>query len=131
MYSDERLKGNIVPMNASLDKLMRINGYSFVWKDSVYAKEGHDIGLLAQELEKVFPELVVSDSAGYKKVYYYKLIPILVEAIKEQRKTIDYQNSILIKCKKDIEVTEKSMNDILIRLEELEKKKNGNAKNNF
>jgi hypothetical protein len=123
MYSDQNLKGNIVPIDSSLNKLLQINGYNFEWKDGIAPEEGHDIGLLAQEIERVYPELVVSDSAGYKKIYYYKLIPVMVEAIKEQQRTIDSQNVLLINYQKDIKENEELLNAVLIRLEELEKGK--------
>jgi len=96
MYSDQNLKGSIVPIDSSLNKLMLIKGYSFEWKNGIAPAEGHDIGLLAQEIEKIYPELVVSDSAGFKKIYYYKLIPVMIEAIKEQQSTIDSLNMELL-----------------------------------
>ena len=123
MYSDQNLKGNIVPIDSSLNKILLISGYSFDWKEGVDSGKGHDIGLLAQEIEKIYPELVVSDSAGFKKVYYYKLIPIMVEAIKEQQRTIDSQNTLLIDYQRNIKENEALLNSVLIRLEELEKGK--------
>jgi hypothetical protein len=49
----------------------------------VHGNEGHDVGVLAQELEKVLPEVVTTRDSGYKAVKYEKIIPLLVEAIKE------------------------------------------------
>jgi hypothetical protein len=128
MYSDQNLKGNIVPIDSSLDKLKHISGYSFLWKDSVEKGKGYDIGLLAQEIEKIYPELVESDSSGYKKIYYYKLIPVMVEAIKEQQLIIDSLNIMVINYQKNIVENQQSLKTIIIRLDELETETKKNSK---
>jgi len=86
--SDERLKKNIEPLSHVLEKVLKISGYSYVWKDSL---RGYDtqIGFIAQELEQQFPELVATDEAGMKSVAYSNMVPVLLEAIKEQQKQID------------------------------------------
>ena len=76
--SDERLKENIVRIETPIDKLKKITGYDFDWKES----GEHDVGVIAQELEQVIPEAVIEED-GIKKVYYHKIIPLLVEAVKE------------------------------------------------
>ncbi len=83
--SDKSLKTNIVPIPNALERLQQLNGVSFNWKDTGRA----DDGLIAQDVEKVFPELVSTDSAGLKSVEYGNLVGVLVEAIKEQQKQID------------------------------------------
>jgi len=89
--SDLRLKKNIVPMESTLDKVMKLEGVEFEWKEDLEVEypEGKQIGIIAQELEKEFPELVSTDSRGYKSVDYNKLSVVLLEAIKEQQKQID------------------------------------------
>ncbi len=82
--SDRRLKDNITPLSSSLEKILSLNGYSFSWK-STGAK---DIGVIAQEVEAVYPELVHTNSAGYKSVEYGNLIAPLIEAVKSQQKEI-------------------------------------------
>ena len=86
--SDERLKDNLNPIHAALDKLKKIGGYEFDWNDKS-EHEGHDIGVIAQEIEKVLPELVVDRDTGYKAVRYEKIVALLIEAIKDQQKMID------------------------------------------
>ena len=94
--SDLNFKSNIEPIKGSLDKVMEINGVEFDWKpltkeEKVYlhGNEGHDIGVIAQEIEKVLPEVVTTRESGYKAVRYEKIIPLLIEAIKELKQEID------------------------------------------
>jgi trimeric autotransporter adhesin len=82
--SDINLKTNIKPLENSLAKILQLQGFSFNWKDN----QEPSIGLLAQEVEKVFPELV-SGKDGSKTVDYGKLVPVLIEAIKEQQREIE------------------------------------------
>jgi hypothetical protein len=85
--SDKRLKTNIRPLNNTLLPLLSLNAYSYNWKDKQMDQSGQ-IGLLAQEVEKYFPELVKENEKGFKSVNYSGLLPVLVEAIKEQQKMI-------------------------------------------
>jgi hypothetical protein len=87
--SDKRLKNNLTKINAPLEKLSKINGYSFDWNSNQETYTGHDYGVVAQEIEAIFPELVKTRDNGYKAVKYEKLIPLLIEAIKELNKKID------------------------------------------
>jgi len=86
--SDERLKKNIEPLKASLDKVMDLKGVSYEWKSENGFGKGKEIGLIAQDVEAVIPELVYTDSKGYKALSYDKMVPVLVEAIKEQQTVI-------------------------------------------
>ena len=84
--SDVRLKRNIVDLNNSLEKVSRLRGVRFdsIKKDSVQKNGVKHIGVIAQELEKEYPELVVGDEkTGYKAVAYDKLTAVLIEAVKE------------------------------------------------
>ena len=88
--SDERFKTNVTPILDSLDKIGEIKGYEYDWIESEHHDNtGHDIGVIAQEIEKIAPEAVVTRDGGYKAVRYEKLIPILIQAIKELNKKID------------------------------------------
>ena len=91
--SDERLKQNIHPIDNALSALYRINGVRYSWRSEDFPERNFDkdehIGIIAQELEKVFPELVIEDSQGMKAVAYDKLSAVLLEAIKEQQKIIE------------------------------------------
>jgi hypothetical protein len=95
--SDINLKTNIKPITEPIKKLSQINGVSFDWKDDYIAERGgedgyfvrkHDIGVIAQEIEKVLPEIVVSRENGTKAIKYELLAPLLIEAIKEQQDMI-------------------------------------------
>ena len=94
--SDENFKDNITPIKGSLDKIMQISGVEFDWKPLteeqkvwLHGNAGHDVGVIAQEIEKVLPEVVTTRESGFKAVRYEKIIPLLIEAIKEQQKQID------------------------------------------
>jgi hypothetical protein len=91
--SDLRFKKNIETIDSPIEKIMNIKGVSFEWKTSEYKDkglpEGRHYGVIAQEVEKVLPEIVKEGPNGEKAVSYIELIPILTEAIKEQQKQID------------------------------------------
>jgi hypothetical protein len=94
--SDKRLKENVKPLDNALDKINKINGVEFDWIDgkdehgnSVHSNEGHDVGVIAQEIEEVLPEVVHTRDNGYKAVKYEKIVPLLIEAIKEQQEQIN------------------------------------------
>jgi hypothetical protein len=92
-YSDPRLKEDIKKIDDPLGKILSLNGVRFKWKQSsVIGHLGeHDYGVLANEVEAVLPELVTGsayvapEGDTYKTVSYDKLIPVLIEAIKEQQ----------------------------------------------
>ena len=94
--SDRRLKENITPIGYALEKIERINGVTFDWKKLteeeeiyIHGNKGHDVGVIAQEIEAVLPEAVTTRDSGYKAVNYEKIIPLLIEAIKDQQIQID------------------------------------------
>ena len=112
--SDKRWKKEIEPIESPLKKISEIQGVKYRWKVDEFPdrglSDGGQIGLIAQDVERVMPELVSEDKDGYKAVSYTKLTAVLVEAIKElktrnerqvlENKTLRVENSIL---KKDIE----------------------------
>ena len=98
--SDERLKNFHGKIDNALDKVDQLNGYYFEWNDVAKGlddgrsfKEGMEVGVSAQEIEKVLPEVVTEApivkienlDVDYKTVYYDKIVPLLIEAIKELR----------------------------------------------
>ena len=89
--SDMRLKDNIVALEDSLNALLQLNGYTFTMKDDVVPVV--EFGLLAQEVEAVFPELVITKADGYKTLNYIGLIAPLVEANKAQQTLIEQQQT--------------------------------------
>jgi len=86
--SDARLKRNILPLTSALSKILALNGYQYYWKNP---KQGQrkQIGFVAQDVEQVIPELVHQDMEGTKSVDYISVIPVLVEAIKQQQDQIE------------------------------------------
>lgn len=90
--SDIRWKKNINPIENALESVLKLQGVNYEWRVDEYKdknfEEGRQIGLIAQEVEQVIPELVNTDNEGYKAVSYEKLTAVLVEAIKEQQKRI-------------------------------------------
>ena len=87
--SDERLKDNIQPITEPLWKVSQIGGYTFDWNENQDTYEGHDVGVVAQEIHKVLPEVVAERSNGYLGVKYEKIVPLLIESIKELKKEVD------------------------------------------
>ena len=103
--SDKRLKSNIVTLDGALEKVLKLRGTSFDWKEGkedIHPYKGNDIGFIAQELKEVVPEVVGKMHGGFYGVKYDKLTPLLVEAIKELKTEIDLlkSNSCNCKCKK-------------------------------
>ncbi|MEO6541076.1 MAG: tail fiber domain-containing protein, partial [Ferruginibacter sp.] len=86
--SDARLKKNITRINNTLDNLKTLNAYTYNWKDENKNQE-QQIGLLAQEVEKVYPQLVKKDSAGLMSVNYSGFVPLLIKSMQEQQQSLD------------------------------------------
>jgi len=90
--SDISFKENIVEIPSALDMVDKIRGVFFDWKDDYIESKGgeddyfmrkHDVGLIAQEVEKVLPEVVGTRTDGTKAIKYDRLVPLLLQAIKE------------------------------------------------
>jgi len=112
VISDKNYKKNIVKIESVLDKLANLNGYTYYFKTSGVENEGNSskksgvstpkneknfsskkqYGVIAQEVEKVFPEMVNTYKDG-KAVNYTMLIPVLIEALKEQQEVIENKTS--------------------------------------
>jgi hypothetical protein len=82
--SDERLKENIYPIDNALSRVGQIEGVYFDWK----AGGERQVGVIAQQVEKVLPEVVSEDKNSYLSVDYSKIVPLLIEAINEQNSII-------------------------------------------
>jgi hypothetical protein len=84
--SDIRLKENIQPIPNALEKISKISGNTYDWKegyDEIHSHKGNDVGVIAQEVEEILPQIVTNRDNGFKAVQYEKIIPLLIEAIKE------------------------------------------------
>ena len=100
--SDKRLKDNIVPITEPLSKISQLGGYTFDWipKEGIHSHEGRDVGVIAQEVEEVLPEVTTTRHNGYKAVKYEKIVPLLIECIKAQQSQIDELKETLSELKK-------------------------------
>ncbi len=102
--SDRRYKRNIRTLTGSLGNVLQLRGVNYAWKRNEFPSRAFDdkphTGFIAQELEKLYPEMVLTDDEGYKSVDYGRLTPVLVEAIKEQQSDIDALRSELDDLKK-------------------------------
>ena len=96
--SDERLKENVQIISNAVSKVQQIRGVTFDWKDEYLKSQGgeddyfhrkHDSGVIAQDVEKVLPELVAERKDGTKAVRYEKLVAVLIEAVKELKQEIE------------------------------------------
>ena len=90
--SDMRLKNNLQVIEGALDKIDGINGYEFDWNDKSpgWARQrGHDVGVVAQEVQKIHPEIVEERKNGYLGVDYKRLVPLLIQGIKELKQEVE------------------------------------------
>jgi len=86
--SDKNFKENIIPIPNALEKISKISGNIYDWKSELkeyHGFEGNDVGVIAQEIEEILPQLVTTRENGYKAVKYDKLVALLIEGIKEQQ----------------------------------------------
>ena len=83
------MKDNLKVIENPLDKVSKLSGYEFDWNDKQETYQGHDVGVVAQEVEEVMPEVVEDREDGYKAVKYEKLVPLLIESIKELKAEIE------------------------------------------
>lgn len=90
-FSDARVKENIVTIDSALDKVKRLRGVEYNKID----ESVKSIGVIAQEVEKVLPQVVREDEEGMKSVAYGNMVGLLIEAIKEQQKQIDELKSLI------------------------------------
>jgi trimeric autotransporter adhesin len=86
--SDLRLKKNIIPLSNTIKSLQQLNGYTYNWKDEK-RDSTQQIGLIAQEVQKVYPQLVKQNADENLSLNYIGLVPVLLEGIKEQQKEIE------------------------------------------
>ncbi|WP_426292180.1 tail fiber domain-containing protein [Dyadobacter endophyticus] len=103
-FSDRRLKRDFSPLSASLRKLAGLKGYHYYWKDQD-KDQSLQTGLIAQEVEVLFPELVKTDDKGFKSLNYTGLIPHLIESVKQlahQNAKLEAENAAFKADSKDI-----------------------------
>ncbi len=96
--SDKRLKENITPIANALEKVKSLTGVEFDWKEetkSVHGYEGHDVGVIAQDVQAVLPEAVRTNDTGYLSVRYEKMIALLIEANKELANRVEQLEKLI------------------------------------
>jgi len=97
--SDVRYKKEITTLSLNLDKVASLRPVSYYWRTDEFPEQNfsaeEQIGLIAQEVETVYPEVVLTDKNGYKSVDYARLTPALIGAIKELRQQIEELKALL------------------------------------
>lgn len=93
--SDERFKKDIKGLDSSIEKLKMLDGFSYIFTNTEdfvrnnQSNNNRSFGFVAQDFQKVYPELTYTDKDGYLSIDYVSLIPVLVEATKQQQSIID------------------------------------------
>ncbi|MBL7813867.1 MAG: tail fiber domain-containing protein [Saprospiraceae bacterium] len=122
--SDSRYKTNITPLSNALENILKMQGVRYDWRVNEFPEwsfsKRRQIGFIAQDLEKIYPELVETDEKGYKSVDYSKVTAILVEAVKEVKKENDDLKAEVQKLKAELNQKDKTTEGVLLRLEKLE-----------
>ena len=118
--SDIRYKKNLQPIHHALERIMQLQGYNYYWKDESQDSSLQS-GVIAQEVQKIFPELVHADNKGYLSVNYVGLIPVLIESIKEQQKQIDTHSTIDKELRMEIDALSTHDKEQQMQIDELKK----------
>jgi hypothetical protein len=112
--SDINFKENITPIENPIEKIKMISGNTYDWKTDMkefHGFEGNDVGVIAQEIEAVLPQLVTTRETGYKAVKYDKLVALLIEGIKTQQSQIEKLESEIAGLQNVITVFEDRMKE--------------------
>lgn len=126
-WSDKRFKKSIVPLSKDYSRrLLSVKSYTYKYDKEAMGKEhiGADdrthYGVLAQELEELFPDVVYSDDKGFKSVNYMELIPVVIQSLQEQQKQIDTKDATISKQQEQITDLQAQMKIVLSRLDALQ-----------
>jgi hypothetical protein len=121
MYSDIRLKTDVHTMTNALATVQNLRGVTFQWNPALFAGQtvpaGRQLGLIAQETQKILPEVVTTDEKGYLTIQYANIVPVLVEAMKEQQIQLDAKDAALEKVRSD---ADEAVRDLQTRLADVE-----------
>ncbi len=115
--SDLRLKTNVTTLTSALDKTVALRGVSYNWKDADKSQDTQ-IGVIAQEVEEIYPEFVRTDAEGMKSVNYSQMVAVLIEAVKELNAEIEELKSDNATLQAKLEVQEK-LEQRMAKIEEL------------
>ena len=121
LTSDRRFKQNVRPLTSALSSVLALRGVRYEWNALGVQHGGtagaSQVGVIAQEIEKIYPELVSTDKDGYKAVNYAQLTPVLIEALKEQQAQIEVLKAQNAALKADVTATADAFEARLRRLE--------------
>jgi hypothetical protein len=105
--SDARFKRDIETLPDALERVEKLRGVQYSWRTNEFPERefpaGQHVGLLAQEVREVVPQAVVAQPDGYLAVDYARLVPLLIEGMKEQQKQIDKQQDQIEQLKRQLE----------------------------
>ncbi len=125
--SDIRLKTNIEHISSALETIKSLNGYYYDWNEDLILEKAftnkRQIGVMAQEVEKVLPTIVDVTPKGYKSVNYLKLTPVIIEAIKEQNTKIEKLEEKIDNLTKENVLLKNKMKEIELMKSEIEELK--------
>lgn len=112
--SDGRLKKDVLPIEGALSMVTKLEGVTYNWRTDEFPnlqlEEDLQYGLIAQDVEKVIPELVETDSEGWKSVEYSHFVPVLIEALKEQQ-------ALISELKNELSSSNKALNELKAEVE--------------
>lgn len=95
-------------INNALGRVLQLRGVNYLWRQEDFPQKNFEpdlqMGLIAQEVEQWVPEVVRTDSAGFKAVEYSKLVALLIEAMKEQQKKINSQDAAILQMQMQLGV---------------------------
>jgi len=114
--SDSRYKNNIVTLTNALENIEKLRGVTYDWRQNEFPNKNfdqrHQIGLIAQEVELIYPELVYTDTDGFKSVDYNKLVAVLIEGIKELQIEMQSLETKLMEQNTSIQNLQTSVNEL-------------------
>ncbi|MCE2872460.1 MAG: tail fiber domain-containing protein, partial [Xanthomonadales bacterium] len=113
LTSDARFKTNLQAITDALSIVRKLQGVSYDWNREAFPDRGFSprpqIGVIAQEVEKVLPELVSTDAQGFKSVNYTGFIPVLIEGLKQQDTRLDAQDARLVVAERTLAMVEERL----------------------
>jgi hypothetical protein len=115
-WSDARFKMNITPIGNALSDVLQLQGVYFDWNVNDFPDynfpDGQQLGVIAQDVEKNLPQLVYTGPDGYKSVAYEKLVPVLIEAIREQQQQIESDKTEIQILKSQVQLLIEKVNQL-------------------
>lgn len=115
--SDLRFKKNITPFGSVLSNFSKLRPVNYFWRTEEFADQrfgrSQSYGLIAQEVEEIFPELVSTDEKGYKAVNYSKLPLLTIQAVREQQAQIEEQKKQIAEQRSAIEALQRKLDEFI------------------